>query len=188
MVISTCSEVPAGPEPYHTGSVFDHLCDIADALAGQPLAGWMGVCHDLGKATTPPDLWPHHHGHDAAGATVAEALGRRLKLPNRVREAGVAAAALHTQVLRYPELRAGTRVDMLTWLHKHELTEALCLTVAADSGVDVAPLVNRDLKRMLAVHLPGRQRMRGPESGAKLRSLRCQKLAEADRQEAPAAS
>jgi len=181
--IEACLGVPAGPEPYHMGSVFDHLCDMADALAGQPLAGWMGVCHDLGKALTPEDQWPHHHGHDDVGAGVAESLGRRLKLPNRVREAGVAAAALHMKAVGYAELRAGTRVDMLTWLHKHELAEALCLTVQADSGADISPLVRRDLKCILSVHLPGRQRMRGPESGAKLRNLRCQKLAEADRRD-----
>jgi len=35
------------PAPSHTtwAASFDHLCDMADALAGQPLAGWMGVCH-----------------------------------------------------------------------------------------------------------------------------------------------
>ena len=179
--IEACLGVPAGPAPHHQGSVFDHLCDMADVLAGQPLAGWMGVCHDLGKTVTPEDQWPHHHGHDAVGAEVAERLGRRLKLPNRVREAGVAAAQWHMKAACYAELRAGTRVDMLTWLHKHDLVEALFATVRADSGEDISPLVKRDLKRMLSVHLPGRQRMRGPESGEKLRSLRCQKLAEADR-------
>jgi tRNA nucleotidyltransferase (CCA-adding enzyme) len=184
--IEAARHVPAGPQPYHQGSVFDHLLHMVDLLAGQPLAGWMGLCHDLGKTATPEDQWPHHHGHDESGAPVAEELGRRLKLPNRVREAGVAAAKLHMKVTRFPELRAGTRVDMLAWLHKHELVEALCDLVHADSGQDVGPLVQRDLTLMLSVRLPGRQRMRGPESGAKLRSLRCQRLAEADKKSAGA--
>ncbi len=152
---------------------------MVDILAGQALAGWMGVCHDLGKTLTPQGEWPRHHGHDEQGAVVAEALGRRLKLPNRVREAGVAAARLHMKAARYQELRAGTRVDMLTWLHKHELVEALFTAVRADSGQDLLPLAQKDLKLILSVHLPGRQRMRGPVSGEKLRALRCQKLAEA---------
>lgn len=180
--IEAARNVPAGPPPYHSGSVFDHLLEMVDLLAGEPLAGWMGLCHDLGKTSTPEKQWPHHHGHDESGAPLAESLGRRLKLPNRVREAGVAAARLHMKASRFPELRAGTRVDMLAWLHKHELVKPLCDLVRVDSGLDVAPLVKRDLTLMLSVRLPGRQRMRGPESGAKLRNLRCQRLAEADRQ------
>lgn len=180
--LETALHVPAGPPEFHDGSVFAHLCDLVDRFAGKPIAGWMAVCHDLGKTRTPESQWPRHIGHDDTGADVAEELGKRLKLPNRVREAGVAAARLHMKAARYEELRAGTRVDMLTWLHKHELTEPLFEVVAADSGLDVWPLVKRDLNFMLGVHLPGRQRMRGPESGAKLRNLRCQKLAEMDKQ------
>ena len=51
------------------------------------------------------------------------------------------------------------------------------LDVVGDSAKDAL----RDLRRMLAVHLPGNQRMRGPASGEKLRNLRCQKLAEHDK-------
>ena len=182
--VEAMRHVPAGPEPYHQGSVFDHMLDMVDLLAGEPLAGWMGVCHDLGKTVTPESEWPRHHGHDAAGVAVAEGLGRRLKLPNRVREAGVAAAQWHMKAARYGELRAGTRVDLLTWLHKHELVDALFAVVRADCGQDIAPLVHKDLKLMLSVRLPGRQRMRGPASGEKLRNLRCQRLAEACKQAA----
>ena len=179
--LETARHVPAGPAPVHHGSVFDHMLDVVDQLAGNAIAGWMAVCHDLGKTLTPECEWPRHHGHDDAGADVAEELGRRLKLPNRVRESGVAAARLHMKAQRYAELRAGTRVDMLTWLHKHELIEPLFAVVRADSGEDVSPLVTRDVKCMLSVHLPGKQRMRGPLSGEKLRNLRCQKLSEMDR-------
>ncbi|MGE4538037.1 MAG: HD domain-containing protein [Desulfovibrio sp.] len=186
--LEAARNVPAGPPEHHDGSVFAHLCDLVDILAGKPIAGWMAVCHDLGKTLTPESQWPSHHGHDDAGADVAEELGKRLKLPNRVREAGVAAARLHMKAAHYRELRAGTRVDMLTWLHKHELVEPLFEVVVADCGADVWPLAKRDLRDMLSVHLPGKQRMRGPVSGEKLRKLRCQKLAELDRQRGEEAS
>ncbi|MHC1788785.1 HD domain-containing protein [Solidesulfovibrio sp.] len=179
--LEAARHIPAGPPEFHDGSVFAHMLDVVDRLAGEPLAGWMAVCHDLGKTATPQCEWPRHHGHDDRGVEIAEELGRRLKLPNRVREAGVAAAKLHMKAARYPELRAGTRVDMLTWLHKHEMVEPLFQVVEADSGMNVFPLAKRDLKVMLSVHLPGRQRQRGPISGERLRSLRCQKLAEQDR-------
>ena len=174
--------IPAGPPENHgDNSIFDHMCELVDVLAGQPIAGWMAVCHDLGKTLTPQSEWPRHLGHDDAGADVAEELGRRLKLPNRVREAGVAAARLHMKASRYAELRPSTRVDMLTWLHKHEMVEPLFDLVRADSGHNVWPLAKRDLTIMLSVHLPGKQRMRGPASGEKLRGLRCQKLAAEDK-------
>ncbi|WP_300161151.1 HD domain-containing protein [Solidesulfovibrio sp.] len=174
--------IPAGPPENHgDNTVFDHMCELVDTLAGKPIAGWMAVCHDLGKTLTPSAQWPRHLGHDDAGAEVAEELGRRLKLPNRVREAGVAAARLHMKAARYGELRPATRVDMLAWLHKHEMVEPLFEVVRADSGHDVWPLAKRDLTTMLSVHLPGKQRMRGPASGEKLRQLRCQKLTEADK-------
>jgi len=179
--LEAARHIPAGPLPFHKGSVFDHMLELVDLLAKKTIAGWMAVCHDLGKIKTPENEWPHHHGHDEVGATVAEDLGRRLKLPNRVREAGIVAARLHMKAARYNELRAGTRVDMLTWLHKHDLIAPLFELVRTDSGEDVLPLVQRDLKVMLSVHLPGKQRMRGPLSGEKLRNLRCQKLAEMDR-------
>lgn len=180
--LNATRDIPAGPPENHgSDSVFDHLCKLVDVVAGQPIAGWMALCHDLGKTLTPPNEWPRHHGHDDAGGEVAEELGRRLKLPNRVREAGVAAARLHLKAARYGELRPSTRVDMLSWLHKHEMTEPLFEVVRADSGKDVWPLALRDLKIMLSVHLPGKQRMRGPASGEKLRNLRCQKLAEAEK-------
>ena len=174
--------IPAGPPENHgDNTIFDHMCELVDILAGQPIAGWMAVCHDLGKTLTPQSEWPRHLGHDDAGADVAEELGRRLKLPNRVREAGVAAARLHMKAARYAELRPSTRVDMLSWLHKHEMVEPLFDLVSADSGHNVWPLAKRDLTVMLSVHLPGKQRMRGPASGEKLRGLRCQKLAAADK-------
>lgn len=179
--LEAARHVPAGPPEHHDGSVFDHMLDMIDILAGDALAGWMAVCHDLGKIATPECEWPRHHGHDDRGEHVAGELGRRLKLPNRVREAGEAAAKLHMKAARYHELRAGTRVDMLTWLHKHDMVEPLFEVVRADSGVTALPYAKRDLKVMLSVHLPGKQRQRGPLSGERLRSLRCQKLAEHDK-------
>ena len=40
-------------------------------------------------------------------------------------------------------------MDLLTWLHKHELVDALFAVVRADCGQDIAPLVRKDLKLMV---------------------------------------
>lgn len=171
-------DVPAGPPRYHDKSVIGHTMDVMDRLAQyrDPLLVWMGLCHDLGKTQTPEEEWPSHHGHDKAGVPLAAALGRRLGLPNRYVKAGEFSAALHMKAGRYDELRPGSRVDLLTQLHKHGLTEELFHVVAADHGRDYLEKMRRDLAVLLAVRLPRSERGLGAASGGKLRLLRCEAL------------
>ncbi|WP_461209349.1 HD domain-containing protein [Desulfocurvus sp. DL9XJH121] len=168
--------VPAGPAPHHDCSMLEHTARIMDALAGQELPCWMALCHDLGKTATPPDGHPSHHGHEALGAPLAERLGRRLALPERFIRAGELAARLHMQAARYPELRPGTRVDLLAALHARRLTRELFALAAADCGEDHTATALGDLDAMLRVRLPEDQRGLGEESGRRLRELRCQAL------------
>src|SRR5579863_8316416 len=44
------------------------------------------VVHDLGKALTPRERWPSHHGHEDAGVPLIDALCDRLKVPTAYRE------------------------------------------------------------------------------------------------------
>lgn len=46
--------IPAGPPQYHRGTVLEHIARVMDSVAGDPLAVWMALCHDLGKVSTPP--------------------------------------------------------------------------------------------------------------------------------------
>ena len=61
------ADIPAGPLPYHDTNVIEHTCRVMDALAGDEISVWMGLCHDLGKTLTPKENFPHHYGHDTAG-------------------------------------------------------------------------------------------------------------------------
>ncbi|HKK33751.1 MAG TPA: tRNA nucleotidyltransferase, partial [Desulfomicrobiaceae bacterium] len=56
--------VPAGPPPYHTGSLLDHIATVMNRAAPDPDLVWMALCHDLGKAGTDPGQWPRHHHHE----------------------------------------------------------------------------------------------------------------------------
>ena len=168
--------VPAGPAPHHGDSVLEHTGRVMDRLAGNPLAVWMGMVHDLGKMATPRDLWPSHPGHEESGAGLARSLGRRLRLPNRHIEAGEIAARLHMKAGRYPELRPGTRVDLLMTLHARKLTRELFALVAADHGRDHLDEALADLRLVLDVRLPEKDRDQGPDSGNRLRALRAQIL------------
>ena len=172
-----CRGVPAGPKPAHSTDVFDHTLAVLDRLAGDPLQAWMGLCHDLGKAATPPELWPRHHGHEAAGAKLARALGSRLRLPEDFVKAGEKAARLHMTAARYPELRPGTRVDLL--MRAGTLLEPLLEVVRADHGLDFRDQALAEQRRILDVRLPADLRGLGPESGRRLRELRARALTQA---------
>jgi tRNA nucleotidyltransferase (CCA-adding enzyme) len=77
------------------------------------------LTHDLGKATTPADLLPRHHGHEARGVRLATALCERLRVPNDCRDLALLAARYHGDVHRAAELRSSTLVTLL------ERTDAL---------------------------------------------------------------
>ncbi len=175
--LASADAIPAGPPEYHDKSVLGHIRRVMDKLAGDDPAVWMGLCHDLGKTLTPESEWPHHHGHDTRGATLAARLGGRLGLPNRYIKAGELAAALHMKAARYEELRTGSKVDLLMTLHAHNLRERLFKLVAADHDHDYLEQSRRDLDALLAVHLPEKDRNQGAASGEKLRLLRCEVLA-----------
>ncbi len=66
------------------------------------------LLHDLGKGTTPPDQWPHHHGHEARGVELVDQVCQRLKIPNDCRDLALMTAREHGNVGRAAELRAAT--------------------------------------------------------------------------------
>jgi len=173
-------DIPAGPRPWHDKSVLGHVIQVMDRLAGNPLAVWMALCHDLGKTTTPRQTWPRHIGHDQRGKEMARELGDRLRLPGRHIRAGALACALHMKAGRYLTMRPGSRVDLLDRLWREGLFEELFALAGADHPEHAASRIEaarRDLAAMLAVHLPESLENQGEASGEHLRLLRCQAVA-----------
>lgn len=107
--------VPQRPD-YHpeidTG-VHVMMC-LADAAARKAtrLTRYAVLCHDLGKATTPADILPSHHGHEARGIDLARHLSERLKVPKKYRDMGVKTAEFHTHIHRFDELKPQTIVKL----------------------------------------------------------------------------
>jgi len=66
------------------------------------------LCHDLGKATTPADVLPSHHGHEDRGAKITEKLCERLRVPRKARDLAVITARYHTHCHKAHELNAST--------------------------------------------------------------------------------
>ncbi|MEZ7195542.1 tRNA nucleotidyltransferase [Pseudodesulfovibrio karagichevae] len=168
--------IPAGPPPYHDSDVLTHTCRVMDDLAGDPVAVWMGLAHDLGKTLTPRERLPRHYGHDLAGAPLAEAAALRLRMPNEYKTAGVKAARWHMTAARYGHLRPGTRVDLLMDLHLSGTLAPLFKLVLADHGEDHFEQARKELAAILPVRLAPEDMNHGAESGEKLRMLRAQVL------------
>lgn len=175
--LSEAVSIPAGPPAWHDTNVLEHTANIMDALAGDSIMVWMGLCHDIGKTLTPPQKHPAHHGHDKLGVDAALTLTRRLRLSNAFATAGAKASQWHMVAARYDTLRPGTRVDLLMDIHLSRVLAPLFKLVEADQGVDFLEIARHDLAKILSATLPPRHMNLGPESGRRLRELRAAALA-----------
>ncbi|HIV66527.1 MAG TPA: HD domain-containing protein [Candidatus Mailhella excrementigallinarum] len=189
--LAGCSDIPAGPRPWHDNSVLEHTGEIMDSIArnsGLPagkreLAVWMGLCHDLGKAETDAAMLPHHYGHELRGELAARTLGGRLALPKRFIRAGAMAARLHMKAGMLEKLRPATLRDTLWEVHTMRLHEEFWALASADSGRRLQAEADAALDCILRVRLPEEKRGQGEASGRYLRELQCQTLAQARRAE-----
>ncbi|MGL9760144.1 MAG: multifunctional CCA addition/repair protein [Symbiopectobacterium sp.] len=94
------------------------------------------LCHDVGKALTPPELWPHHHGHGPAGVKLVERLCQRLRVPNAPRDLAKLMAEYHNLVHTVTVLQPKTLMklfDALDVWRKPERLEKLVLASEADA-------------------------------------------------------
>ncbi len=142
------------PQRYHPeGDVGTHILHALAAAARRnaPLpVRWAVLLHDLGKGTTPPELWPHHYGHEARGAPLAEAVSRRLRAPNECRELALLTAREHGLIHQGARLRPATRLKVLERcdaLRRPERFRQLLVACACDAEgrlplvVDTTPTV-----------------------------------------------
>lgn len=131
-------EVPAGPLQHHPeGDLFSHSVQALERIAQNSVdttARFCALFHDLGKLSTPKELYPKHHGHDATGAAAAEAFCKRLRLPVALQRALAATNRLHTNANRWDELRDSTRIKLALNAIKGGIASFLPLIVAADCG------------------------------------------------------
>jgi len=84
------------------------------ASVGAPASvRYAALTHDLGKALTPQNILPSHHGHEEAGVPLVESLSARLKVPTGFRELAVLTCRHHASVHKAQELRASTLLTLL---------------------------------------------------------------------------
>ena len=84
------------------------------AALGAPLpVRWAALVHDLGKGTTPREIWPRHLGHELRSANLARQVAARLRVPADCRELADVVAREHGHVHRSGELGAAALVRLL---------------------------------------------------------------------------
>ena len=144
------------------------------------------LTHDLGKARTPRERWPSHHGHEALGVPLIEALCDRLKVPNAQRELAILTARDHTLVHRALELTPATVLKLFEScdaFRRPERFSELLLACEADArgrtGLEnmpypQAPYLRSLLEAAAAVALSAQDRagLAGPAIGEEIRRRR----------------
>lgn len=109
--------VPQRPEFHPEIDTGVHVMLVVDHAAGIPAplpVRFAALMHDLGKGTTPKDLLPAHHGHEARSVALLEQVCERLRVPAECRDLAVLAARHHGDIHRAAELRPGTMLRLLT--------------------------------------------------------------------------
>ncbi|CAG0971925.1 Multifunctional CCA protein [Rhodocyclaceae bacterium] len=108
--------VPQPAEHHPEVDTGAHILRVVDQAAARrfPLpVRFAALLHDLGKGATPHAEWPHHHGHEATGAALAEAVSERLRAPADCRDLAVLAAREHGVIHDAASLRPATVVRLL---------------------------------------------------------------------------
>ena len=111
--------IPQRAEYHPEIDVGEHTLQVLDQsarLGGDLESRYACLLHDLGKALTPDDELPRHHGHEQAGLTVVRAVSDRLHVPKACRELALLVCAHHLNAHRALTLRAATVVDLIQQL------------------------------------------------------------------------
>lgn len=150
------------------------------------------LCHDYGKALTPEDALPSHHGHEEAGVALVEQASKRLGVPREFREIAILVTRWHLHVHRAGELKPVTLLKLLEAadvLRRPERLAQLISACEADArgrlGLEDRPYPQADILRAArdvaaavdakAIVANGK---RGPEVGEALRRARIDAIAD----------
>ncbi|MGF6147803.1 Multifunctional CCA protein [Kingella potus] len=74
---------------------------------------YAALLHDLGKARTPAEILPRHHGHDVAGVEPVQAVSARLRVPKACAELAELVCRWHIILHSVQTLRAKTVLNVL---------------------------------------------------------------------------
>jgi tRNA nucleotidyltransferase (CCA-adding enzyme) len=120
---------PEGDAFAHTMQVVDTVSHMSDDI----LARFAALVHDIGKGLTPPDMLPHHYGHEQRGLEALSVWNKRCTLPKECLQAGSLVIREH---MRAPLLaKPGKIVDLLLAMQHSCLSfDSFNAVIQADHG------------------------------------------------------
>jgi tRNA nucleotidyltransferase (CCA-adding enzyme) len=152
---------------------------MSAALSDQLDVRFATLFHDVGKALTPAEKWPSHHGHGLAGVPIVEALCQRLRVPNQVRDLALVVTEFHDVVHTIERQSAEALIalfDRIDAWRKPDRVEKMALTSEADargrSGLESMAYPQGDYLRqafMLAQAVPTKDVVAAGFKGAEVR-------------------
>ena len=185
---------PSTHHPEIDTGLHSMLClEQAALLSASPEVRFAALVHDLGKAITPKENWPHHYGHETKGLQVLEKLCARLRVPNTFKALAMHVMQYHTHSHKAFELRASTLTDMLSVLGAFKTDNTLpefLLACAADAkgrtgfehvAYPQAELIKRAAKAAVSVDTSAalNSGLQGVHIGEAIRRLRITAVADA---------
>ena len=105
-------------------------------LSSDPMIRFATLVHDLGKATTPKNELPSHHGHEGRGVKIIDKLCKRYRIPNKYKELATAVSKFHLDCHRIQEMKAETvlkKLEQLDAFRRPERFEQFLLACEADA-------------------------------------------------------
>lgn len=117
--------------PHHAFDLYTHTAQVTQAVGADLTLRWAALLHDVGKVPTftrDETGRGHFFGHADQGAELADAVLRRLKAPNALREQVVQLIRLHMTKIE------PTKKSLRRWLNRlgWEMLEKLLLLQEAD--------------------------------------------------------
>lgn len=146
------------PAKYHpeidTGVHVMLVLDQATRLSADTQVRFAALLHDLGKGTTPKELWPSHHGHEERSVDLVKDICARFRVPNDYRDLAVLVARYHGDCHRAAELRPDTllkKLEALGAARRPQRFEQFLLACEADArgrpGYEDQPYPQADVFR-----------------------------------------
>jgi tRNA nucleotidyltransferase (CCA-adding enzyme) len=127
------------PEKWHpeVDTGVHTLMSLAQAarLTDNKVVRFAALVHDLGKALSPREHWPKHHGHGQKGLPLIRQLCERQRIPNEYRDLALLVCDQHQNIHQAFELNPGTIIklfDKADFWRKPERLGQLLLACQAD--------------------------------------------------------
>ncbi|MCK8043744.1 multifunctional CCA addition/repair protein [Shewanella sp. 1CM18E] len=131
----------------HTLMVLEQAAKLSDDNAVK----FAALVHDLGKALSPKEHLPKHHGHGQKGLPLIKNLCTRYRIPNEYRDLALLVSDQHQNIHNVTELRAETLVkifDKADFWRKPQRLKQLLIACEADSkgrtGLEQKPYPQAD--------------------------------------------